>query len=247
MTGSRGVLLVGHGSHLNPDSSAPTLALAAHLRSLGCFDEVHVGFWKEEPSLARALEAFDADDVTVVPVFMSNGYFVQQVIPRELRLGGRLSRVDGRTIRYTPAIGDHPSLAKVVVQRAREAGAQEDDALAVLGHGTPRNPESERNIYRQTEFVRQVGAFREVTTVFLDQEPNMQDVFSMVEARRVVLVPLFIADGWHVGETIPEDMALDANAERADGRALLYSAAVGTHASVAQVIIELVEEAGAWK
>ena len=246
MMKGRGVLLVGHGSHYNPDSSAPTLEHAERLRQLGRFDQVGVGFWKEEPSLARALEAFDVDDVTVVPVFMSNGYFVQQVIPREMRLQGRKSCVDGRTVRYTPAIGDHPSLAKVVVQRAEEAGARPDDALAVLGHGTPRNPESERNIYQQTDYVRELDVFGEVVTVFLDQEPNMQDVFEMVHARRVVMVPLFIADGWHVEETIPEDMALDANAERPDGRALLYSGAVGTHPSVADVITELVEEAADW-
>jgi sirohydrochlorin cobaltochelatase len=246
MRSGRGVLLVGHGSHLNPDSSAPTIAHAERLRESGRYDEVRVGFWKEEPSMSRALDAFDADDVTVVPVFMSNGYFVQQVIPREMRLQGKVSCVDGKTVRYTAAIGDHPSLAKVVIERAGEVGATGGDALAVLGHGTPRNPESERNIYRQSEYVRELGAYGEVTTVFIDQEPFMQKVFEMVEARRVVMVPLFIADGWHVGETIPEDMSLDANAEREDGRALLYAGAVGTHPSVADVITELVEEAAAW-
>ncbi len=246
MNDGRGVLLVGHGSHLNPDSSAPTLQHAGHLRALDRFQEVHTGFWKEEPSLSRALESFDVANVTVVPVFMSNGYFVQEVIPREMRLSGRVSCVDGKSVRYTPAIGDHPSLARVVVERAREAGATPEDALAVLGHGTPRNPESERNIYRQSDYVRDLGIFREVTTVFIDQEPDMRNVFDMVEARRVVMVPLFIADGWHVGETIPEDMALDANAERPDGRALLYARAVGTHPSVADVITELVEEAASW-
>lgn len=246
MSSRRGVLLVGHGSHLNADSSVPTLEHAERLRALERFDEVRVGFWKEEPSLSRALEPFRADDVTVVPVFMSNGYFVQEVIPREMRLTGRVSTVDGKTVRYTAALGDHPSLAKVVVERAREAGGKADDALAVLGHGTPRNPESAQNIYRQSDYVRDAGDFREVATVFIDQEPLMQGVFEMVEARRVVMVPLFIADGWHVGETIPEDMALDANIERGDGRALLYAGAVGTHPAVADVITELVEEAGTW-
>lgn len=246
MTSGRGVLLVGHGSHLNADSSAPTIAHADRLRALGRFDEVRVGFWKEEPSMSRALDAFDVDDVTIVPVFMSNGYFVQQVIPREMRLKGKVTCVDGKTVRYTAALGDHPSLAKLVVDRACEAGAGAEDALAVLGHGTPRNPESERNIYRQAEFVRGLGNYGEVTTVFIDQEPFMQNVFEMVRARRVVMVPLFIADGWHVGETIPEDMSLDANAERDDGRALLYAGAVGTHPSVADVITELVEEAATW-
>lgn len=246
MTKRRGLLLVGHGSHLNPDSSAPTLAHADRLRALGRFDEVRTAFWKEEPSLSRALDAFDATDVTVVPIFMSNGYFVREVIPREMRLNGRVSCVDGKTVRYTSGIGDHPSLANVVVERAVEAGATEADGLAVLGHGTPRNPESERNIYRQAEQVEKLDRFAEVTTVFLDQEPRMQGVFDMLSTQRVVMVPLFIADGWHVDETIPEDMQLDAQRKRPDGRELLYSGAVGTHPSVVDVITEMVEEAATW-
>jgi sirohydrochlorin cobaltochelatase len=246
MTAGRGVLLVGHGSHLNASSSAPVIAHAHWLRERARYDEVHTGFWKEEPPLSRALEAFSVEDITVVPLFISNGYFVQEVIPREMRMQGPKSCIDGRIVRYTPAIGDHPALARVIQQRAEEAGATSEDALAVLGHGTPRNPESERNVYRQSDYVRDLGTFAEVTTVFLDQEPSMRNVFDMVSARRVVMVPLFIADGWHVGETIPEDMAIEANAERPDGRALLYASAVGTHPAVTEVIIQLVEEAAAW-
>jgi len=242
----RAVLLLGHGSHLNVNSSAPIYQHAAALRCGARYDEVHTAFWKEEPSLSRALDACDADDVTVVPVFISTGYFTEQVIPREMRLSGRLSEVDGRTVRYTLPIGAHPSLARVIVQRAEEAGATSAHALAVLGHGTPRNPRSERNIYLQAEHVAATGHFAEVTTVFLDQEPNMRDVFTMVQSDAVVMVPFFVADGWHVGETIPEDMALDGPETRRDGKHLRYAAAVGTHPQVARVIDELVQEAWTW-
>jgi len=242
----RAVLLVGHGSHLNPNSSAPIHQHAAALRCSGRYDEVRTAFWKEEPSLSRALEACDADDITVVPVFISTGYFTEQVIPREMRLTGSLSRVDGRTVRYTPPIGAHPTLASVIIQRAQEAGASPSGALAVLGHGTPRNPRSERNSYLQAENVAASGHFAEVTTVFLDQEPNMRDVFGMVRSDSVVMVPLFIADGWHVGETIPDDMALDGPETRRDGKHLRYAAAVGTHPQVVRVIDELVQEAWTW-
>lgn len=242
----RALVLVGHGSHLNGNSSAPVHRHAAALRARGLFDDVHVAFWKEEPSLARVFDEITAEDVTVVPVFISAGYFTREVIPREMRLDGPLTRRDGQVIRYTEPIGAHPSLARVVLQRAAEAGATPGDALAVLGHGTPRNPGSERNIYRQTENVRALGVHAEVTTTFLDQEPNMRDVFSMVRAECVVMVPLFIADGWHVGETIPEDMALDGVETRRDGRRLRYAAAVGTHDAVVDVIAELSAEAAAW-
>jgi sirohydrochlorin cobaltochelatase len=84
-----------------------------------------------------------------------------------------------------------------------------------------------------------MGAFGEVVTVFLDQEPNMRDVLALTTCETVVIVPLFIADGWHVGETIPEDLALDGPETRREGRRVRYAGAVGTHPSVVDVILEL--------
>src|SRR5882757_11490265 len=82
----RAVLIVAHGSTVNPDSSAPTLAHAAEIRRRKIFADVQCAFWKEEPSL-RDARFFFADEtmreVFVVPNFISEGYFTQTVIPRE--------------------------------------------------------------------------------------------------------------------------------------------------------------------
>ena len=243
---SRALVVVGHGSHFSAASSTPVHRGVTAIRELGTFDEVRAAFWKEDPSLSRAFDGLQSDDLTVVPFFISSGYFTNEVIPREMRLDGRISLIGGRTIRYTEPIGAHHALANVIRQRAREAGAGNGDALAVLGHGTPRNPDSERNVYLQAERVSAMNAFPEVTTIFLDQEPNMRAVFQLVKAESVVVVPLFVADGWHVGETIPEDLALDGAETRRDGRRLVYAGAVGTHPSVVDVILDLAEEAARW-
>src|SRR5215470_13830917 len=95
---SSGLLIVGHGSTVNPDSSAPSLAQAAALRARGLYREVGVCFWKEEPSLRDALFGFDdreIQEVYVVPNFISEGYFTQTVVPRELELSGRQTRRPG--------------------------------------------------------------------------------------------------------------------------------------------------------
>lgn len=236
------LLLVGHGSHLNADSSAPVYTHAKAIRERGLFDEVRTAFWKEEPSLSRALDGCDSNDVTVVPVFMSAGYFTNEVIPREMGLSGRVTCLRGRRVRYTDPVGSHPALAKAIVQRALEAGATPDQALAVLGHGTERNRQSQANIYQQTENVRALGGFVEVVTLFMDQAPGMDEVFALTTAPGVVVVPVFIADGWHAGQTIPDELGGLASA----GRRLRYAAAVGTHPGVADVILELVRDAAAW-
>src|SRR5947209_19411457 len=85
------LLIVGHGSTVNPDSSAPTWTHAREIRRRGIFADVQCAFWKEEPSL-RDARFFFADgaikEVLVVPNFISEGYFTQTVIPRELEWRG---------------------------------------------------------------------------------------------------------------------------------------------------------------
>src|SRR2546428_5759038 len=92
---SSALLIVGHGSTVNPDSSAPTLAHAAEIRRRKVFADVASAFWKEEPSLRDALFLFDPKpirEVYVVPIFISEGYFTQTVVQRELELNGRLTK-----------------------------------------------------------------------------------------------------------------------------------------------------------
>src|ERR1041385_4729646 len=80
------LLIVGHGSTVNPDSSEPTLAHAAEIRRRKVFVDVGCAFWKEEPSLRDALFLFDPEEIRevfVVPNFIRQGYFTATVIPRE--------------------------------------------------------------------------------------------------------------------------------------------------------------------
>src|SRR4029079_18534029 len=102
------LIVVGHGSTVNPDSAAPTFANADRLRCRGVFGEVEPAFWKEEPSLRQVLHMIDSDDVYVVPNFISEGYFTRTVIPRELELQGAVTQIGNRTIKYCEPVGNHP-------------------------------------------------------------------------------------------------------------------------------------------
>ena len=82
------LVIAAHGSHLNAESSTPTFDHADTIRATGAFDEVREGFWKEEPHFREVLRTVDSEVVYVVPLFISEGYFTEQVIPRELRLDG---------------------------------------------------------------------------------------------------------------------------------------------------------------
>ncbi|MGH9592142.1 MAG: CbiX/SirB N-terminal domain-containing protein, partial [Bryobacteraceae bacterium] len=89
------LLLLGHGSTVNADSSAPTYQHAEEIGRRELFAEVHVGFWKEEPNFRQALRQTQRRRVYVVPNFISSGYFTEQIIPRELGLDGEITRCEG--------------------------------------------------------------------------------------------------------------------------------------------------------
>lgn len=228
---TRALVLAGHGSHLNARSSEAVRGHARTLAADGDWDKVLVAVWKEEPSLSRALDSCTAADVTVVPVFMSEGYFTSEVIPAEMDLDGPVTHREGRTIRCTRPVGVHPALAGIVVERALEAGATPDDALFVLGHGTRRNSGSARAVHEQAERVRESGRFAQVAAVFTDQDPNVADVLALAGERNAVVVPYFASEGWHVGQVA----ANGAHAVR-------YAEPAGTHPRIAAVIRELALE-----
>jgi len=81
-TDQSALLIVAHGSSVNPDSSAPTLAHAAEIRRRNVFAEVECAFWKEEPSLRDALFLFDPQSIREVylPNLICEGYFTETVI-----------------------------------------------------------------------------------------------------------------------------------------------------------------------
>ena len=232
---SSALVLAGHGSHLNARSGEAVRVHARALASAEAWDEVLVAFWKEEPSLARALDGCTASDVVVVPVFMSEGYFTGEVIPAEMGLDGPITRREGRTVRVTRPVGVHPALAGIVVARALEAGASPDDPLFVLGHGTKRNAASGNAVREQVERVRSAGPFVEVTAVFTDQEPNLASIPELARGRNATVVPFFASEGWHVGQVV---------AGGAPG--VRYTEPAGTHPGIAAVITDLALEAAGW-
>jgi sirohydrochlorin cobaltochelatase len=251
------LVIIGHGSHLNADSSAPVYRHAEAIRRTGVFSEVRECFWKEEPSMREVFDLVESEEVYVVPLFISEGYFTEEVIPRELGLSGPAPSATqklGKTIRYCGPVGTHPSMAEMILRRAEEtAGLSHQEArgagLIIIGHGTERNSNSAEVIYRVTREAEAAGVFGHVRTGFLDQEPEVGEVLEAMEERRVVLVPFFVAEGWHTQETIPDDLGINRPAVAAvtetNGRTIWYAPPVGTFPEVAGIVLQRAREAGA--
>jgi len=251
------LVIAGHGSLLNDQSDVPAFHHADTVRRTGVFDEVRETFWKEEPTFRDVLRILASEVVYVVPLFISEGYFVEQVLPREMRLTGPDAPDVEKTVHVTRPIGTHPSLRDVIIHRAESAAGTsdlEDTSLVLIGHGTKRNPKSKKSILNHAERVRHRNRFHDVTSVFLEEEPTVDRTVEVAATDRVVAVPMFISDGFHTDGEIPElvgviedeaDPVPRGECVEVDGKDIWYTAAVGTDPLVASVILERAKEEGA--
>src|SRR5436190_1407024 len=207
---SSALLIVGHGSTVNPDSSAPTLAHAAEIRLREVFADVECAFWKEEPSLRDAIFAFDPEfvrEVYVVPNFISEGYFTQTVVPRELELNGRITkRASGQSWKYCEPVGNHSRMTELLLKRAGEVAQDANPAetsLLIVAHGTDLNENSAAAAKREAEKIRLLGKYAAVLNVYMEEPPLVSEWRKLTRTTNVVVVPFFISDGLHSYEDIP--------------------------------------------
>jgi len=255
------LVLVGHGSTVNPDSSAPTHDHARAIRERGMFREVHCCFWKEEPSLREIWRMVESDTVYVVPNFISEGYFTQTVIPREMELTGPVTRRDGKTIYYCDPVGNHPRMTEALLHRAREVAPgvpPAETSLFIVGHGTDLNDNSARAAKDQVARLKALDEYGEVLSAYMEEAPRIADWDQLSNRPNVVVVPFFIADGLHSYEDIPVLLGIDVpsgpasshegvfrrNPHELRGRRLYYASAIGTEPMMAEVILDQVASFG---
>jgi len=213
------LVLIGHGSTVNADSAAPTYQHADTLRQRGLFAQVREAFWKQEPYVWQVLRGVFAPRVFIVPLFISEGYFTEEVLPRELglRLSGetnfaRTQQRGGQTLHYCGPVGTHPSMTEVLLARARDivqafpfprAPKPSDTALFIAGHGTGNNENSRQAIEQQADLIRSRQLYAEVHAVFMEEDPRIGDCAGLASVKNIVMVPFFISDGLHSYEDIP--------------------------------------------
>ncbi len=254
------LVIVGHGSTINSDSSAPTQRCADEIRRRGLFAEVVCAFWKEEPSMREVLYTVRSDTIYIVPNFISEGYFTREVLPRELRLEGPVTHRGGRTIYYCDPVGIHSTMTELLLHRAAEVAPgvpRSETSLVIVGHGTTLNEQSRKAIESQVALIRGGGhGFAEVLDAYMEEAPFVKDWDQLATSAHVVVVPFFIADGLHSYQDIPVLLGLEEesvaatsqnevfrqNPHQLRGKTLHYSSAIGTDPLMAEVILDQVRD-----
>jgi sirohydrochlorin cobaltochelatase len=261
------LVVLGHGSTRNDGSAAPVYQHAAELRRRKIFSAVYEAFWKQDPQIKTVLAELTAPRVFIVPLFISEGYFSSEVIPRELGLSDFSTPSFQRsTVYYCLPVGTHDSMTQVLLARARDIVEQfpfprapkpSDITLFIAGHGTEKNANSRKAVERQAELIQVMNLYAGVHFVFMEESPRIADCYALARTKNLVVVPFFVSDGLHTQQDIPvmlgepekivaERLAAGRppwrNPTEKNGRLVWYAPAVGTEPHIAEVILERVRE-----
>ncbi|HTY87795.1 MAG TPA: CbiX/SirB N-terminal domain-containing protein [Candidatus Acidoferrum sp.] len=262
------LVVLGHGTTQNENSAAPVRQHTAELRRRKIFAEAREAFWKQAPQIKTVLAELAAPRVFIVPLFISEGYFSDEVIPRELGFSKHSTlKTQHSTVYYCRPVGTHDRMTDVIRARAREIVGQfpfprapkpQDITLFVAGHGTDKNEKSRQSVERQVERLRALGSYAAVHGIYLEELPRIADCYTLAQTKNLVVVPFFISDGLHTQEDIPVLLgeAKPAVAQRLaagqpawrnptekNGRLVWYAPAIGSEPHLADVILERVREA----
>lgn len=242
------LILASHGSRIDPTINAQLSEYAARIAQLGLFDHVAKAFHRGEPTFSTVLDQLDADEVTLVPVMTSDGYYCDEVLPRELPKNRRYTQI---RLRQTPPVGAHPGMIPLVERRVRRLIldhnlAAEEVCVAVVGHGTPRNPRSRLATVRLAEALQRIKVYNEVLYAFLGEEPGVESIMDRARQKAVVVIPFLISGGPHATVEIPLRLGLQVLQVptppfhgRVGERFIVCDAAVGTHSEIVDVIVDL--------
>jgi sirohydrochlorin cobaltochelatase len=264
------LVVLGHGTTLNDQSAAPVRQHVAELRRRKIFGEVREAFWKQEPQVKTVLAAITAPKVFIVPMFISEGYFSTEVIPKELGFSfPDTLKIKTQTSEwhYCLPVGSHDLMTTVILARAKEvvekfpfprAPRPADTTLFIAGHGTGRNANSRKAAERQVELIRSLKIFADVGAVFMEEEPFIKGCHLTAKTKNIVVVPFFISDGLHAVEDIPvllgeperfvkqrlaEGQPTWRNPSGRDDKLVWYTPSVGTEPLLADVILQRAREA----
>jgi sirohydrochlorin cobaltochelatase len=222
------LVIIGHGSTKNKDSAAPVFQHATELRRRNIFAEVREAFWKQEPFLSQVAAQVVSKRVFFLPLFASEGFFCDNLVPRQLGFSerpaeqGSLPKVRKEkesTWIYCKPPGTYPRMTEILLGRAEavirafpfpRAPAPNQITLFIAGHGTPQDPQSRLSVETQADRIRALGIYAAVHPLFIEEAPFISQWHELAKTPNVVLVPFFMSEGLHAGEDIPALLGIPA-------------------------------------
>lgn len=198
------LLLVGHGASRGRAARDTLQRHADAVRRAGAFEDVAIATLRGAPALEDVVPALAGRSVVVLPMFMSDGYLAREELPQRLNA----VRPADTPLQMLPAIGIGNALTRLALRRllaaARAHGSAPDACCCLLvAHGNVNDPRSRACAEMQAQAITAGSAFGDVRTAFIEEAPGVLDALAG-EARPVLALGLFAAEGRHAGEEVPE-------------------------------------------
>ncbi len=210
-----GLILAAHGSHHDAEVNEAIRSIAAAAQKAAIsqgavFDEVVACFHQGTPSFSDVLDQITADDVTVVPLMTSEGYFSGEVLPSALR---RNHRFDDVAMTITPVLGTHDAIPKIIARRVQGLCLEHhihpaEAIVVVVGHGTRRNPRSRAQTIDTAKAVDQLGPWTQTVYAFIDDDPAVNTAIKRCGRGSIIVTPFLISAGPHA-MGLPQELRLD--------------------------------------
>jgi sirohydrochlorin ferrochelatase len=244
----RALVVAAHGS-AEPAVNEVIASLAERAgRRLG-FDEAIAAFHRGEPGFSRALDTLRSDQVVVVPLLQSEGWYCHRVLPTELAKNRRFAAL---SVRQTRAVGVHPALGGLLAARVRElaaAYALERPAVALVAHGTPRHRGSREAAEASAADVERAAGFPS-RAFFLDEKPPVEAIPDFAPDHDLIVVPLLIGAGRHathdlarrLGVAVGVECDASAQVSLAHGRGLVIDRPFGLDPAIEEIVVDLARD-----
>lgn len=194
------VLMVGHGSRdaaANQEFEQLVARYQAHRAEL----ELRYGYVElAQPSLAEALSGIplDSEEVTLLPLFLFAAGHVKNDIP--LALSGARRELRSVKFRAARAIGVHPALVELALERAGQLSDAEArrTAVVVVGRGSS-DPDANADFCKVAMLIGERRPFLRVAPSFVGiARPRFEETLELVaraRPERLLVIPYLLFAG----------------------------------------------------
>lgn len=257
---TKGIIIVGYGTRTG-NLTEILEKQAARLRARGIRNVYTAYFRVSSPTIQEAVSKAVADgcnDILAIPYYIAEGRLTYELIPSKLGLDTGSSRgtalIDGKEvrIRMATAFNAAPALTDILVDCIADNGGDMDTGILILGHGSrDLTSSNEEIISLNARRLRSIG-YRHVAHSFNEfVEPTIAEALKGLAAEgvsRIITIPLFIANGVHLGEEIPEQLGIPAYSEGGEievgGRkiSLVYTKPVEANPRLTDILVTKARE-----
>lgn len=204
-TEPRAALIVAHGSPSAPERPEEDLhALADRVAARLHGWTVRGATLAGRGTLKATLDTLGSQQVSIYPLFMSDGWFVSRELPR------RIGELCDSAFAMLSPLGLDPSVHALCLDCVRRAASErdlslEETTILLAAHGSPSDPRPREAAEKAARFIAAAGLFRDVRVGFVDEVPYL------AEAARLngpaLCLPFFAGHAGHVDVDLPRALA----------------------------------------